>query len=103
MVSSNLVSGSWAVWGVLASEEQSATTVTTPTLMLERTRLAANVRNFRYSYPGIKFSVDCEILVNGQWHPFTVMESDRTFYGPITYRNAKAGMYGEIKPYQETE
>jgi hypothetical protein len=114
MVASNTASGTWAIWGVLASKEQSATTVTlmartdgttqlTPTAMLESAGLAANVRNCRYSYPAGKADVDCEILVNDRWHPFTATASDRTSWGPIIYRNAKAGMYGEIKPYQETE
>jgi hypothetical protein len=108
------VAGTWEVWGVLASTEQSPTTVTlmartdgttllTPTAMLESARMSANVRNCQYSYPGITAALDCEILVNGQWHPFTAMVSDHTSYGPIIYRNAKAGMYGEIKPYQKTE
>ncbi|SUI82152.1 Prophage tail fibre N-terminal [Serratia quinivorans] len=114
MVASNLASGTWAVWGVLASAEQSATTVTvmartdgttllTPTAMLESARLGTHVRNCKYCYPGVTAAFDCEILVNGQWHPFTAMASDRTSYGPIIYWNARAGMYGEIKPYQETE
>jgi hypothetical protein len=114
MTASNTVAGTWKVWGVLASTEQSATTVTlmartdgttllTPTAMLESARMSANVRNCQYNYPGITAALDCEILVNGQWHPFTAMTSDHTSYGPIIYRNAKAGMYGEIKPYQKTE
>jgi hypothetical protein len=79
------------------------TTLLTPTAMLESSRLAENVRNCRYSYPAGKADVDCEILVNDQWHPFTATASDRTSWGPIIYRNAKVGMYDEIKPYQETE
>ncbi|WP_201282903.1 prophage tail fiber N-terminal domain-containing protein [Serratia rhizosphaerae] len=113
-VSGIQVAGTWAIWGILASAEVAETTVTvmartdgttllTPTVMLESARLAANVRNCQYCYPGVTAAFDCEILVNGQWHPFTAMASDRTSYGPIIYRNAEAGMYGEIMPYQETE
>ncbi|MEZ2602864.1 prophage tail fiber N-terminal domain-containing protein [Kluyvera intermedia] len=110
-VSGIQVAGTWSIRGILAPAEIAATTITemartdgttllTPTAMLESARLSANVRNCRYSYPAGRANVDCEILVNGQWHPFTAMESDRTSWGPIIYRNAIDGMYGEIKPYQ---
>lgn len=61
--------------------------------------LAANdsgsVRNCHYANAEHSL-IDCEILYQEQWIPFTASPDDAAHWGPLIYKNALAGKYGDI-------
>lgn len=54
-------------------------------------------RNPQYNYLG---TIDCEVLLRGQWLPFTADPNDPDISGngPDIYQRALAGEFGEIAP-----
>lgn len=56
------------------------------------------VRNGLYSSPDNRM-IDCEVLVNGKWHPFTASPDNPTSWGPYIYQNAVADQYGLVAAF----
>lgn len=69
------------------------------THLLRATTASDHIRNCRYSTPD-NAMIDCEVLVNGKWYPFTASPADSTKWGPAIYSAAAAGRFGEVAPYQ---
>lgn len=56
------------------------------------------VRNCRYATADHSI-IDCEILNDVRWLPFSASLNDSTEYGPIIYKNALSGTYGPIQAF----
>lgn len=51
------------------------------------------LRNYRYNQDG---SIDCEVLINDIWLPFTARENDIMEHGRLIFKELK----GKAKPYE---
>ncbi len=108
--SSPQVTGTWAVHGVINAAVDSTlaasvfvridgTTQMSSTQLLETATFSDRIRNCRHSVADNSM-IDCEVLVNGKWYPFTASPADSTTWGPAIYNAAVAGRFGEVAPYQ---
>lgn len=69
-----------------------------PDAMLQTSTSAESVRNLRYSSADNQL-IDCEVAVNGKWHPFTAAAADVTEWGQAIYAAACSGELGDVAAY----
>lgn len=107
----NNLTGTWQCRGYLSTAIQYGTSLAlmvrldgTSQMKSAEMQIAASesqrIRNCYYSRED-NSQIDCEVLVEGRWHPFTASVDDTTPWGQRIYAEAIAGNYGSISAYHE--
>jgi hypothetical protein len=107
----NTPPGTWQMRGYVSSSVDSTreatmfiridgTNLVSAKQLLQAVSINERVRDCRYSSAD-ESTIDCEVLVNGTWYPFTAAADDLTHYGPLIYESAVSGNYGEVAAYSE--